>query len=428
MFEFNNIQEIWSTMKKNKLRTFLTGFSVTWGIFMLIVLLSAGNGLSNGIGYNFRNISTNFCECWTRSTSQPWQGLPTNRRIRFNIDDVTDVKRYHPEVNLISPVNTRNDTLSYNKEYLTGQIRSVYPDYCMIHYVPVNAGNGRFINAIDLKERRKVIVISPRMATVLFRDSIEPVGKYVRVGSGMYQVIGIYEDENKATSSPAYIPFTTGQMLFDDGYQVSEIVFTIEGVNTKAQAEAFEKRLKKRMAYRHRFSPDDLNAIGFYSAGEEFRMWKGMTNGIAFFIWIVGIGTLMAGIVGVSNIMLITVRERTKEFGIRKAIGAKPSSILSLIIIESVLVTSVFGYIGMVGGIGLAEGVDYIMDMTGANAAPDNGGSGDMGNTTVFRHPTVDLGISLAATGVLIIAGVLAGYFPARKAVKISAIDAIRND
>jgi putative ABC transport system permease protein len=424
MFEFNNLQEIWSTMKKNKLRTFLTGFSVTWGIFMLIILLGAGNGLSNGIGYNFRNISTNFCECWPRYTTQPYKGMPTNRRLEFTIEDVKDIKRYHPEVRFISPLNDRNDTISYNKEYLTGQVRSVYPDFASISFVPVNAGNGRFINAPDLTERRKVVVISPRMATILFRDSIEPLGKYVRIGNGMFHVIGIYEDENKSNNSPAYIPFTTGQMLFSSGYRVGNIIFTVEGVNTKAQAEAFENRLKERFARRHRFNPEDKNAIGFYSAGEEYRMWQGLTNGIAFFIWIIGIGTLMAGIVGVSNIMLITVRERTHEFGIRKAIGAKPSSILKLIIVESVLVTAVFGYIGMVGGIGLTEGIDYLMDMTGANAASDSGGR--EGSTTVFRHPTVDLGISLAAIGVLIITGVLAGYFPARKAVKISAIDAIR--
>jgi putative ABC transport system permease protein len=426
MFEFNNLQEIWSTMKKNKLRTFLTGFSVTWGIFMLIVLLGAGNGLSNGIGYNFRSISTNLCECWTRSTSMPYKGLPANRRLQFTIEDVEDIKRFHPEVSLISPLNSRISTISFGKEYLEGQIYGVYPDYASIHYVPVNAGKGRFINAIDLAERRKVVVISPRTAAVLFRDSIEPLGKYVRIEEGLYQVIGIYTEENTSNNSPAYIPFTTGQMLFESGYRVSEIMFAIEGVNTQAQSEAFEKRLKQRLAYRHRFSPEDLNAIGFYSAGEDYRMLQNITGGIASFIWIIGIGTLMAGIVGVSNIMLITVRERTREFGIRKAIGAKPSSILSLIIVESILVTAVFGYIGMVAGIGVTEGIDYIMGLIGANAAPSD--AGREGDTTVFRHPTVDLGIALSATCVLIIAGVLAGYFPARKAVKISAIDAIRSD
>jgi putative ABC transport system permease protein len=424
MFEFNNLQEIWSTMKKNKLRTFLTGFSVTWGIFMLIVLLGAGNGLSNGIGYNFRNIASNFCECWPRYTTQPYKGMPTHRRLEFTIEDVKDIKRFHPEVTLISPVNDRSDTISFQKEYLTGRTRSVYPDFASISFVPVHSGNGRFINALDLAERRKVAVISPRMADVLFRDSIEPLGKYVHIGNAMFQVIGIYEEEENSNDSPAYIPFTTGQTLFGGGYRVDEILFTVEGVNTEAQSDAFERRLKERFAHRHRFSPDDVSAIGFYSAGENFRMFQGMTSGISFFIWIVGIGTLMAGIVGVSNIMLITVRERTREFGIRKAIGAKPSSILKLIIVESVLVTAIFGYIGMVGGIGLTEGIDYLMNLTGANAASGSGGR--EGSTTVFRHPTVDLGISLAATGVLVIAGVLAGYFPARKAVKISTIDAIR--
>jgi putative ABC transport system permease protein len=426
MFELGVFGEIWSTMKKNKLRTFLTGFSVSWGIFMLIVLLAAGNGLQHGIEFNFRNMATNLCYCWPRYTRMPYKGMNANRRLEFTMADVRDIARYHPETRLISPIVYRNDTMSFNKEYFTGELYSVSEDYSSIVYVPVNAGNGRFINAVDVAQRRKVVVISPRIATVLFRDSIDPLGKHIKIGGGMFQVVGVYEDEQKSTSSPAYIPFTTGQAIFGGGYHVDEIAFTIEGVNTKLEQEAFEKRLKERLAQRHRFDPEDIGAIGFYSAGEEFIMWRGMTGGIAFFIWIIGIGTLMGGVVGVSNIMLITVRERTREFGIRKAIGAKPSSILSLIIIESVLVTAVFGYIGMVMGIGLSEGIDYVMDMTGANAGATGAASRD--NTTVFRHPTVDLGIAMAATGVLVVAGVLAGYFPARKAVKISAIDAIRNE
>jgi putative ABC transport system permease protein len=413
-------------MKKNKLRTFLTGFSVTWGIFMLIVLLGAGNGLSSGIRHNFRNMATNFCECWPRYTTQPYKGMPSDRRLSFTVEDVRDIKSYHPEVGFISPVNDRNDTISFGREYLTGQVRSVYPDFASILFVPVSAGKGRFINSPDLEGRRKVAVISPRMATVLFRDSIHPLGQYIRIGKSMFRVVGIYEDENKSNNSPVYIPFTTGQTLFNGGYRVDNILFTVEGINTEAEAKAFEQRLKERFARRRMFHPGDTNAIGFYSAGEEYRLLQGMTNGVAFFIWIVGICTLMAGIVGVSNIMLITVRERTHEFGIRKAIGAKPSSILRMIVVESVLVTTLFGYVGMVGGIGLTEGIDYIMDMTGAHAA--SGSAGREGTPTIFRHPTVDLGIALAATGLLIIAGVLAGYFPARKAVKIPAIDAIRTE
>lgn len=423
MFEFDSLREIWSTMKKNKLRTFLTGFSVAWGIFMLIVLLAAGNGLGNGIAYNFRNMAENTVTCWSRYTTLPYKGFLPNRSVRFSEDDITALKILHPEISRISPDNYRNDTISYNKEYITGGVQSVYPDFASIIYLPVLAGNGRFINEVDLRDRRKVVVISPRMAEVLFRDSIEPLGQHVKLGSLMFQVIGVYEDENNSNDSPAYIPFTTGLLLYDMVNPVRRIRFTLQGINTQEAEDAFMERFHHTMARRHQFSPEDKNAIGWWTTGSEFRMWQGMNNGIALFIWIVGIGTLMAGIVGVSNIMLITVRERTREFGIRKAIGAKPSSILGLIIVESVLVTAVFGYIGMVTGIGLTELINYGMEMSGMNG----GGGGNPGEgTTVFRNPTVDMGIALAATGVLIVAGVLAGYFPARKATKISAIDAIR--
>jgi putative ABC transport system permease protein len=412
-------------MKKNKLRTFLTGFSVAWGIFMLIVLLAAGNGLRNGIVYNFRNMADNTVESWTRYTSLPYKGFLPNRRIRFTEEDVYAVKRHFPEVNFISPINYRNDTLSFNKEFLTGSIEAVHPDYSSIFYKPVLAGMGRFLNEIDLTQRRKVVVLSPRMVEVLFRDSIEPLGRHVKIGNLMFQVIGVYKDDDKSNNSAAYIPFSTGQLLYDGGYRVGTIDFTLQGINTEEAEEDFRVRYRHFMARRHQFDPEDMNAVGLWTTGSEFRMWQGMNNGIALFIWIVGIGTLMAGIVGVSNIMLITVRERTREFGIRKALGAKPSSILGLIIVESVLVTAVFGYIGLVLGIGLTEVINYGMEMAGAGGS---GGGNPGEGTTVFRNPTVNMGIAMAATGVLIVAGVLAGYFPARKATKITAIEAIRAD
>jgi len=423
MFDFDSLREIWSTMKKNKLRTFLTGFSVAWGIFMLIVLLGAGNGLGNGIAYNFRNMAENTVTSWSRYTTLPYKGFLPNRSIRFTEEDIYALKRLHPEINLISPENYRNDTISFNQEYFTGGIQAVYPDFASIIYIPILSGKGRFINEVDLQERRKVVVISPRIAEILFRDSIEPIGSHVKMGNLMFQVIGIYKDENNSTDSPAYIPFTTGRLLYDNENPVRRIRFTLKGINSQTEEDAFMERYHMTMARRHQFDPEDKNAIGWWTTGSEFRMWQGMNNGIALFIWIVGIGTLMAGIVGVSNIMLITVRERTKEFGIRKAIGAKPASILRLIIVESVLVTAVFGYVGMVMGIGLTELINYVMEMSGATG----GGGGDPGqSTTVFKNPTVDMGIALAATGVLIVAGVLAGYFPARKAVKITAIEAMR--
>ncbi|GHV50238.1 ABC transporter permease [Bacteroidia bacterium] len=426
MFDFDDLREIWGTMKKNKLRTFLTGFSVAWGIFMLIVLLAAGNGLRNGIASNFEKWASNMVEIWPRYTTRPYDGLPSNRRIELTEEDVVTIKRSFPEVDLISGVNYRNDTISFGKEYLIPSIRSVHPDYNRIVYMPVLSGNGRFINEADMQEKKKVIVITPRMAEVLFRDSVAPLGQYVKIGHAMFKVIGIYKEEEQNSNSPAYIPFTTGQALFDRGYRFGNIVFTVNGLNSEADSKAFEERLRMRLARLHRFDPEDKNAMGFYDLGNEFRMFQGMNNGIALFIWIIGIGTLMAGIVGVSNIMLITVRERTKEFGIRKAIGAKPSSILKLIIVESILVTAVFGYIGMISGIGLSEIINYVMEASRAAAGSGSGNPGE--DTTIFRNPTVNLGISMSATVVLIIAGVLAGYFPARKAVKITAIEAMREE
>ncbi|MDR0538466.1 MAG: ABC transporter permease [Tannerellaceae bacterium] len=422
MFDFDDLREIWSTMKKNKLRTFLTGFSVAWGIFMLIVLLAAGNGLRNGIAANFDRWAANMVEIWPRYTTKPYDGLPSNRRIEFTERDIAAIKRSFPEVDLISGISYRNDTISYGKEYLNANIRAVYPDYCRIVYMPIPSGSGRFINEPDMHGRRKSIVISQPMIKVLFRDSLPALGRYVKISGAMFKIIGIYKQEESNSDNVAYIPFTTGQLLFDRGYRVGDIDFTVKGLNTEVASIAFEKKLRSRIARLHRFDSDDKNALGYYDMGNEFRMWHGMNNGIAMFIWIIGIGTLMAGIVGVSNIMLITVRERTKEFGIRKAIGAKPLSILKMIIVESILVTAVFGYIGMISGIGLSEAINYAMNI--AREA-----SGESSNDTViFRNPTVSLGISVSATIVLIIAGVLAGYFPARKAIKITAIEAMREE
>lgn len=419
MFDFDDLHEIWSTVKKNKLRTFLTGFAIAWGIFMLIILLASGNGLRNGIAYNFRYMADNTVFCWTRYTTKPYKGYQSNRRIEFTEKDMLAIKRDHPEIALISARNYRSDTLAYNKEFLIGDIQAVHADYASIFYTPILSG--RFINELDIIEKRKVIVLPPRMVDILFRDSVKPLGQSLKLGNLMFQIIGVFEEQNNNGTPTAFIPFTTGQSLYDGGYRIHEMAFTLKGVNTEAASEAFEERFRNNMARRHQFDPTDLNPIGMYNSGDEFRMWQGMNNGIALFIWIIGIGTLMAGIVGVSNIMLITVRERTKEFGIRKAIGAKPSSILKLIIVESVLVTAVFGYIGMISGIGLSELINYVLEMSAAGA-----GSGGGEETTVFHNPTVDLGTALAATAVLVISGVFAGYFPARKAVKISAVDAMR--
>jgi len=423
MFDFDDFREIWSTMKKNKLRTFLTGFSVAWGIFILVVLLGAGNGLRNGILYNFRDMADNRIEMWPRWTSKPWKGMRPNRRLVFKDEDFYMLKLEHPEVVLSSATVYHSDTLTFNKEYFTGETNGVFPDHALINGVEFKHGRGRFINDVDIRDRRKVIVLSPRMAEVLFRDQ-EPIGEFVRCGHSMYRIVGVYHDKNMSNSSPAYIPFTTAQLLYNKGRGFYNMSFSVRGVTTEEENEAFEQRVRESLAKSHKFDPDDKSAIGMWNMGNQMRIFNNLTNGIILFIWIVGISTLMAGIVGVSNIMLVTVRERTREIGIRKAIGAKPVSILKLIIFESILITAVFGYVGMVSGIGLMEGINYVMTMMGANDAPVGGNQGE--DITMFRNPTVSLTIAFSATVILVIAGVIAGYFPARKATKISAIEAIR--
>lgn len=421
MFDFDNFREIWSTVKKNRLRTFLTGFSVAWGIFMLIVLLGAGNGLKHGIMHNFERWSSNRVDTWPRYASKPYKGMQTNRRVEFKDDDLEALVRLNPEVDLVTGILYQSDTLSYKEEYNSYSLNGVHPAKAAIDKIKMTVGNGRFINDVDVKMKRKVIVISPRMKEVLFKGE-DPLGKYVDAGHIPFQVIGVYQDEDNNNNAPAYIPFSTAQAIYHSGYGLDEMLFTIKDIHTKEEYDAFEKRFREQMGRRHRFDPEDLRAIGMWSTMEDFTMLSGMLNGIALFIWVIGIGTLTAGIVGVSNIMLITVRERTREFGIRKAIGASPFSILKLIIVESIIITAVFGYIGMIGGIGITEGINAIMETINASKQA----SGD--DMSVFRNPTVSLNIALAATGLIVAAGVLAGYFPARKAVKITAIEAMRTE
>lgn len=420
MFDFDNFREIWSTIRQNKLRTFLTGFSVAWGIFMLIVLLAAGNGLRNGVMHNFRNMSMNKVQVWNGYTNKPWKGMQSGREIRFKETDLPILRELFPEIELMSANVWHNDTLYVGAEYLSGQMQGVFPDHAKINYVNVDSQNGRFINDLDMHGERKVIVLSPRMAEVLFPKG-NALGQYVKAGGLMWQVIGIYNDDDKSSNAPAYIPFTTARTLYNKGYGFSSFSFTLQGVVSQEANEQFEKNFRAVMARLHRFDPTDTNAIGLWNTAESFRMMNNVMNGITLFIWVVGIGTLVAGIVGVSNIMLITVRERTKEFGIRKAIGAKPASILRLVITESILVTAAFGYVGMLSGIGLTELINSGMEAAGVGQNTGQGG-------TVFLNPTVNLSIALASTLLIVAAGVLAGYFPARKAVSISAIEAMRSE
>lgn len=415
---FDLLQEISATIKKNKLRTFLTGFSIAWGIFMLIVLLGAGNGLRNGVTSNFKHRALNTVTIWDGWTTKPYKGLPVDRHIYFNDKDIEFLKKEVPEVTHVSGmINKNNATITHNDKYGAWTIRGVDADAGHINNVNIVSKNGRFINSVDIEQKRKVIVISTEMQEILFQDE-DPIGKYVLSDNTAYQVIGVYKDESGWSNIPAYVPFSTAQVLYNTKERgFYRLDFVVDGLTTIEANQDFVKRLRQKMALRHNFDPEDNSAIWINNRAEDVVESEQIFGGITMFIWVIGILSLMAGIVGVSNIMLITVKERTREFGIRKAIGASPFSILKLVLLESVIITAISGYVGMVAGIGLTELISKGMEMGEQvkNSGPK-----------VFTDPTVDLGVVAMATLVLIVAGVIAGYVPAKRAVSVSPIEAMR--
>jgi putative ABC transport system permease protein len=327
-------------------------------------------------------------------------------------NDLDLIKNQIPEMEHISGMIWTNVSANYNTYNTNCQFVGVNSDYLKIGQMRIRSG--RFISEADMRETRKVAFKNTRLQKVLFQDN-NPIGKQFLAGGLGYTVIGVYETDEERDEAMAYAPFSTVQMLYNGGWGVHNISFTANGLNTLEKNEEFQKRLRGKLAGLHVFDPEDERAIGMWAIAEAYLRTMGIFNGISAFIWIIGSGTLIAGIVSISNIMLITVRERTREFGIRKALGAKPSSILGSILMESTLITSVFGYFGMFFGIGLGELI---------NSALENAEASQM--SRVFNNPTVDVGVAVVAMCILIIAGVIAGYYPALKAVKISAVEAMR--
>jgi putative ABC transport system permease protein len=414
--DLDNWAEIFSTIKKNKLRTFLTGFSISWGIFMFCILLSAGNGLKNGVMSNFGTRSVNSFQFWGRITSKPYKGFPENRKINLDEKDLDLVKKQLPEAVDISGIIETNINVSYKTFYTSCSFEGVNPDYKRINGIKIKDNQGRFINDMDMKDTRKVAVINQRIKEVLFQDN-NPVGKQIIAGGLGYTVIGVFEEVSWGNEEKAYIPFSTAQMLYNKGWGINDIALTIQGLKTEEENEAFEESLREKLSVLHVFDPEDTRSIGIWNQLENYLQTIGIFNGISVFIWIIGFGTLIAGIISISNIMLITVKERTREFGIRKALGAKPSSILGSILLESVFITSLFGYFGMFLGIGLGELVNSILENT---ESPET--------MNIFLNPTVEVGVAIGAMCILIVSGVLAGYFPALKAVRISPVEAMKEE
>lgn len=417
MFDLDIWQEIFSTIKKNKLRSFLTGFAVAWGIFMLMVLLGSGNGLANGVASNFGSRAKNVMWVWSRKTSMPYAGLQSGRRFVYKNQDYKDLKALKG-VDLISGrYYLGGRTFSYGKEYGDYSTMCVYPDYKEIEGYVIT--KGRFLNEIDVRQRRKSVVIGLDMEKALFGKT-DPIGEMVNIGDIPFTVVGVYDvQEQRDGTRMAMMSISTAQALFNANDRIHSFALSAKEMS-KAENLALEQQIRRILASNHKIHPEDQSAIGMYNTLKDYAQTMAIFTAINMFIWLIGIGTLIAGVVGVSNIMLISVKERTKEFGIRKALGASPRSIVGLVLLEAVLITSIAGYLGMFVGVGLMEGVNIMMEKS-----MSSGGDGGM---TLFLNPTVDLRIAVSAMLLLIVAGSIAGYIPAKQAASVKPIEALHNE
>ena len=412
------IQEIYGTIKRNKLRTALTGFAVAWGIFMLIVLLGAGNGLLNAFEQQSGKMAMNSFQIRPGQTSMPYQGLKEGRNIKLTEKELELTRQMKDHVTHASAILQQGGVnLSYKQDHLSLQLTGVMANYPETNGLQLK--EGRFINLLDLNERRKVIVLHEKTVEMLFghKDS-KAIGKHINASGIACQIVGIYTTPMEEFSPTAYLPYTTLQLIYNKGNGVSSLVFLTKDITDLPSSEAFEEDYRESIARVKQFDAKDRSAIRVSNRFKQYLQQQTASDLLRTSIWVIGIFTLLSGIVGVSNIMLITVKERTHEFGIRKALGAKPYAILTLIIAESITITTLFGYIGMIAGIAVTE---YMNKVAGEQVM-------DIGvvSATVFVNPTVDLHIAIQATLTLVIAGTLAGFFPARKAVMIRPIEALR--
>lgn len=413
------IKEIWSTSKRNKLRTSLTGFAVAWGIFMLIFLLGAGNGLINAQLQQSTRFLANSMRVFPGETSKAYKGLKEGRSITLNDKDILiSNKTYGQYVDDVGGrLEQYNVNINYGENYVASQsLVGVAPTHPKIDKTELIAG--RFINEIDMKDQRKNVVLSRSQAKELSKDYRSLVGKNVKISNLNFQVVGIYKDDESRNNTEAFIAYSTIKTIYAKGDDAGSLEFTIKNLKTKEDNEQFEKNYRASINNNHQAAPDDERTIWLWNRYMDNIQ---MNQGIAIMqtaLWIVGLFTLLSGIVGVSNIMLITVKERTREFGVRKAIGAKPWSILKLIITESIIITSFFGYIGMVCGVAANE----IMDATIGHTTIDTG----LFKAAMFVNPTVGIGTCIGATITIVIAGTIAGLIPAIKAARIRPIEALR--
>jgi len=417
IFDSDRWSEIFNTMKKNKLRTSLTAFGVFWGIFMLIIMLGSGNGLENGVTKNFGDMATNSVFIWTRSTSIPYAGLPEGRWFNMKNEDIPVIMNEVSEIQDLAPRNQLRgfrggNNVSFGTKAGSFSVMGDYPQIENIN--PMNIIQGRFINKLDIDDKRKVAIIGTNVRDVLFGENIDPINKNIKINGVYFKVVGVWKtkktgNQGERDSQTLFIPFSTFQKAFNYGNIVGWLAVTAKEGHTATEVEEKIVDVLKR---RHKVAPEDDRAFGSFNAQEEFDQIQGLFTGIATLIWVVGTGTLIAGIIGVSNIMLIVVKERTKEIGVRRAIGATPSSIVVQIMLEAIVLTSLAGYFGLLFGVGITELISNLM--------------GEAQGDSMFTNPTIDLKIALTALTLLVFSGALAGLIPARKAVKIKPIEALR--
>jgi putative ABC transport system permease protein len=417
LFDADHAREIWDALRGNKFRTFLTAFGVFWGIFLLMVMMGSGNGLERGALQEFTGGATNSVFVWGQRTSKPYRGLPVGRGMQITNEDLPALRAQVPEAEVIAP---RNQLGGFGGGNNVGRgtksggfsVMGDHPEIAAIQSIPLE--QGRFLNRLDIEEKRKVAVIGTRVREVLFDRDENPIAKEIRIGGVYFMVVGVFRSTRSGSDADrdaqtVYVPFTTFQQAFNFGNRVGWLAIKSRD---DVPASAVEAGTLAVLRERHGVAPDDSRAFGSFNLEEEYRKFKGVFLGIRTLIWIVGTGTLAAGVIGVSNIMLVIVRERTHEIGIRRAVGATPLSITSQIVLEAVLLTAGAGYIGLIAGM---LGMDAVAGLVASSPSQ------------FFKDPGVEVATAFKAIGILAVSGVVAGLMPAWRALRISTVEALRS-
>lgn len=402
-------REIYASLSRRRLRTALTALSVAWGIFMLVVLLAAGNGLANGAETAFRDDAANSVWLFPGRTTKAFAGRPKGRSIRMDNEDFNLVAQAVPEADHISARFYPKGLINVSRHGRQGNfpVRAVHADHKHLEKTTITAG--RYLNEDDLLHKRKVAVVGQKAISILFPRGENALGKDIAIGKNTFTIVGISEEEgDQDEQQTLYIPITTGQLVFSGANHIDLLLFTV-GDASVADSERVVEDLRRRMANRHGYDPTDTRGIRMRNNHFMHQKMQGVLWAIRSFVWLIGLGTILAGVVGVGNIMLISVKERTKEFGIRKALGATPWSIVLMVMEEALVVTTVSGYMGLVAAVGVVEFAKKLL--------PEN---------DFFKNPDVDIAVGLSATVILVVAGILAGLWPARRAAKVHPIEAFR--